>query len=69
MPVFLAQLLLHYQLPPKADNATSIDNNYETTTLPTSTVEITTMPTIISSSNDDDDNIFEGILQYMVFIW
>lgn len=68
MPVFLAQLLLQFQLPPKTANATSVDN-YETTALPTSTVEITTEQTIMSNSNDDDDNILERTFQYMLFVW
>lgn len=69
MPVFLAQLLIQFQLPPKIENATVIEDNYETTTLPTTTAEIATIPTIMSSSNDDDDNIFERISQYMVYGW
>lgn len=73
MPVFLAQLLIQFQLKPKTDNATSsiVGDNYETTALPTSTVEITTIPTIMSGSNDDDDddNILEQIFRYMLFIW
>lgn len=70
MPVFLAQLLIQFQLPPKSDNATLADDNYETTTtLPTTTVEITTMQTIMPGSNDDDDSILERVFQYMLFIW
>lgn len=62
MPVFLAQLLIQFQLPPKIDNATSTDS-YESTT---STEEFTTMPAISRSSNDDDESI---IFEYMMFIW
>lgn len=62
MPVFLAQLLIQFQLPPQTDNSTTTVDNYEMTT-----VEITT---IISNSNDDDDgSISSKIFQYMLFIW
>jgi hypothetical protein len=68
MPVFLAQLLLQFQIRAKIDNATLTDN-YETTTLPkSSTVEITTLETIIPSSNDDDD-IWYKICEYMLYVW
>ena len=69
MPVFLAQLLLQFQVPIAIDSINSTENN-ETTTLPTSTVKITAASAIISNTNDDDDdNIWKNIFQYMVFIW
>jgi hypothetical protein len=65
MPVFLAQLLLQFQLT-KMEDAALLESN-ETT----ASIEITTTSTIISGSNDDDNdgNIWENIFQYMVFIW
>lgn len=66
MPVFLAQLLIQFQLPPKIDNATSVDN-YETTT---TAAEFTTTPTpFVPSSNDDDAGFWDKVSQCMLFIW
>lgn len=71
IPVFLAQLLLRFQGPIAIDGIPAAAENNETTTLPTSIVEFTTAAsTIISNTNDgDDDNILEKFSQYMVFIW
>lgn len=65
MPVFLAQLLLQFQVPIAIDSINSTENN-ETTTLPISTERITAASTIIPNTNDDDD---DNIFQYMVFVW
>lgn len=64
MPVFLAQLLIKFQLQPTTDNATMVDS-FERAT---STEELTTMPAINRSSNNDDESlIFQN--SYMMFIW
>ncbi|CRK99301.1 CLUMA_CG012756, isoform A [Clunio marinus] len=69
MPVFLAQLLVQFQLPAKIDN-TTIADNFDASKLPSITSdEITTKQTIMTISNDDDANIFEGIFRYMMFVW
>lgn len=66
IPVFLAQLLVQFQqLPAIIDNATTVDN-FERTT---STEELTTMMPAISRSSNNEGNMFEYILEYMMFIW
>jgi hypothetical protein len=83
MPVFLAQLLLQFQLPSNASSASSSlhqrDNNNDNNETSTATIvdelanDITTIPTIISNSNhtnvDGDDDLGNVIFQYMLFIW
>lgn len=72
MPVFLAQLLIQFQLPAKNSTDTSSldDDDNKTTRFATTTpVEITTATTIMPSLNDDDRNIWETVFQYMLLIW
>jgi hypothetical protein len=70
IPVFLAQLLFRFQGPIAIDGIPAAAENNETTTLSTSIVEFTAASTIISNTNDgDDDNILEKFSQYIMFIW
>lgn len=58
MPVFLAQLLIQFQLPPGSEIQTSNGNTTEA-------IEITT----IETSTDANDDVWFKIFQFLIFVW
>jgi len=77
MPVFLGQLLLQFQLPPKSNDTTSLDNYENATTstaLPTARLLTTTAAAAAAGMDSSENGAADGdfwdrIFQYIVFAW
>ncbi|KAL7032928.1 hypothetical protein ACKWTF_007429 [Chironomus riparius] len=69
-PVFLSQLLIQFQKPLMVNvNETAIIHDNATTLSTTIIMASTTESTIISISNEDDENIWDKVFQYIASIW